>query len=390
VLKFGKFTGINNVLPEHRLPNSALVTALNVDVGRSNELRGREGYSQLSIACFKNLWQADGFMLATEAANNLVAVSPLLAITTIYPGIGADRIWYTNLPDGRTTFSNGLIQGITNGAGFTSWGVPLPASVGTPADTPGSLHPGSYNYQLTHVRLSDGLESGPTYAQPVSITQGGFALSGLSLLAGHKTNIYITQHNGDATFYAGSTLTTSFTFIGSNDMLVLPCRTEWLQPPPVGKMSAFWRGRTLVAAGSVLYASRHGQWELFDLRRDFKQFDANITFIHPMLGGIFVGTENELAFLAGMEFDKLVYIRRIEGRAVKGSNVSVPAQMLMQNDQPSEQVGMMCIADGVIVAGYADGSTRRMSEGRYKTSVTEVSATFRMSGDVPQYLAIPQ
>lgn len=51
---------------------------------------------------------------------------------------------------------------------------------------------------------------------------------------------------------------------------------------------------------------------------------------------------------------------------------------------------MICIADGVICAGFNGGSLVPVAEGRYSTDVAEVSATFRMVDRIPQYIAIPQ
>lgn len=394
MLTFKKFTGINNVLPSERLmpePRTgatALATALNVDVGLDGELRRRSGYSEIFGTCHKNLWQANGFMLATVDGGDLVAIAPDGAHTSIYFSLGAARVWYCNLPDGRTTFSNGNICGITDGATYTSWGVPVPSSIGAMASTAGLLDSGDYQYQLTYVRLSDDLESGPAYSNPVPVT-GGISITGMPVLANHKINVYLTGANGDVAFFAGSTNSGEFAYAGPNDALVLPCRTEFLQPAPAGTVSAFWRGRVLTAVGSVLYASRTNQAELFDLRRDFKQFSAPITLVVPVDDGVYVGTEKELAFLSGAELDKMVYQRVANASVVLGSGVSVRGELVRYGDGPGQGSAMVCIADRVLVAGFNGGSVVRMTEGRYATDVTEVTAMFRLNDGVPQYVAVP-
>ena len=390
MLIFDKFTGINNVVPSHRLKKSELTAATNVDIGLDGELKRRAGYSELAATCHKNLWQADGFLLATVAGNDLQAFTVGGAYTTVSASLGPSRVWFCNLPDGRTTFSNGLINGITNGTVTTGWGVPTPASLGALADVAGSLFPGDYQYQLTYTRVADRLESGPLYSNPNAIALGGLALTGLPVLAGHGINVYITGANGGVASYAGSTMGSTFTFTGANDELVLPCRTENLSPAPVGTVTAFWRGRALVAVGPVLWASMAGRWQHFNMRRDFKQFSADITLIQPVDGGIFVGTTDELCFLAGDEFDKLVYTRKAEGRTVLGSGVAVRGELVKQGEGAGLGGAMLCIADGTVVAGFSDGQIVRLTEGRYATTVTEVAATFRMVDRVPQYVAVPQ
>ena len=390
MLKFEKFTGINNVLPSHRLKNTELTEAENVDIGLSGEISRRGGRTVAHVASHKNLHQAEGFMLAT-VADDLYAIAPNGARTLIYDTLSdSPRVWYTNLPDGRTTFSNGLINGITDGATRTTWGVPIPASIGAMADIAGGLFPGDYQYGITYVRTSDSLEGPPAYSNPDPIADGGVFLSGLPVLAGHTINVYLTGHNGEELMYAGNTANGVFTFTGTNEMLVMPCRTNFLDVAPVGTISSFWRGRALVAKGNVLYASLQSQWELFNLRRDFKQFSGDITAVVPVDGGIYVGTTEEFAFLAGVEFDKLQYKQVVSGAVVLGSGVSVRGELIKRGEGGGLGTAAVVIADGIIVAGFSDGGVMRLTEGVYRTTATEVSATFRTLDGIPQYIAVPQ
>lgn len=391
MLSFKKFSGINNVLPPQRLDDSALTVALDVDIDLSGSLARRAGYTELSPTCHKNLHQADGFLLSTVDGGDLVAMdSAGDARVLLYPSLGPSRVWYCNLPDGRTTFSNGLINGITDGKTATTWGVPVPAGVGALTPVEGGLSPGNYQWQLTYVRLSDGLEGGPADSSPVPVHSGGVLLTGLPVRDGYKINVYLTGCNGEQAFLAGSTLTSSFRYVGKNDALVLPCRTDQLQPAPAGTVSAFWRGRVLVAAGPVLYASRPNGWEFFDFRRDFKQFSAPITLVQPVDGGVFVGTHKELAFLAGTRFDELTYARVLDGPVVLGSGVSVRGELVQRGQGTGQGMAMVCIAARGLVAGFSDGGIVCMTEGVYATDTTEVAATFRVIDGTPQYLAVPQ
>ena len=388
MLTFEKFSGLNNVLPAHRLGNDALTVAVNVDIGLTGEIKRRQGFTQRQAACHKNLHQAQGFMLAT-IDGDLTAIGAG-GNTLIYPALGPGRVRYCNLPDGRTTFSNGLINGITDGASLTSWGVPTPESAGAATPVTGQLHPGSYRYQITYVRLSDGLEGAPLHTDPVDLPDGGILVAGLPVLDGHMINVYLTGRDSDHAFLVGSTEGSAFSYLGGNDALTLPCRTDHMQPAPVGTFTAFWSGRALVAVGPVLYASRTNSWESFDIMRDFKQFPKPITMIQPVDDGIYVGTEGELAFLAGNEFDKLAYRQVIDVGVVPGSGVAVPGDLVQLGQSVGSGSAMICIAGGAIVAGFNGGTVSRMTDGRYTTSAAEVAATFRQVGGIPQYVAIPQ
>lgn len=391
MLTFEKFTGINNVLPDHRLAADALTQADNVDIGLTGEVRRRAGYSELLATCHKNIHQAKGYMLATVDGGDLISMNASGGNRiTLYPSLGVSRVWYCNLPDGRTAFSNGLIRGITDGATVTGWGIPIPDSVGAATPVSGSLFAGDYRWQLTYVRLADGLEGGSAYSEPVALPDGGIVLTGLPQLAGHKINVYLTSHNGEHAFLAGSTTNGAFSFTGKNDTLILPCKTDFLYPAPPGGISSFYGSRALIAVGPVLYASRPNAWELFDIRRDFKQFTDDITMIQPVDDGIYVGTTTELAFLSGTEFDKLTYRQVATGRVVLGSGAQVRGELVQAGQGTGQGSAMVCIADGVLCAGFNGGNVARITEGRYSTGVTEVAATFRMVDRIPQYIAIPQ
>ena len=390
MLTFEKFSGINNVLPQERMGEGALTVATNVDIGLSGELRRRGGFTLLSAQCHKSLHQSEGYMLAVVDGGDLVAIYPDGSRVVVYPSLGPDRVRYCNLPGGRTAFSNGLICGVTSGGPAVQWGVPVPESAGDAIAIAGSLAKGLYQYRISYTRIADGLEGATLSALPVQLDEGGLFIGGLPVLDGHAINVYLSGHGGEGAYLAGTTQTAMFSYIGSNSALTVPCRTVGLAPAPVGTMMAFWRGRVLVAQGAVLWASMPNAWHLFDLRRDFKQLTAPITLVQPVDDGVYVGTERELMFLGGVEFDKLAYSQVLPGRVVPGSGVAVPGDKITLGNTLGSGSAMLCIADGGIVAGFNSGQIARLTEGKYRTTATEVAATFRVLDGIPQYMAVAQ
>lgn len=390
MLTFKSFSGINNVMRPERLGADALQQATDVDIDVTGQISRRKGYASVSLEAHRSLFDAGDFLLATVGINgDLTAISGETR-TTIYPSLGHERVWYCTLPDGRIAFSNGLICGLTDGTIYTGWGVPVPAGVGAAMGIPGNLFDGEYRWQITYVRLADGREGGPAYSEPISITEGGLFLSGLPVLAGYKINVYLTSHNDVGAYLAGSTTNAIFSFTGKNDELVQPCRTDFCKPAPAGICPTSWRGRALIAEGNVLYASRPNDWETFDVRRDYKQFVDPITLVVPVDDGIYVGTEKELSFLAGSQFDQLVYRLVVNGGTVLGSGVPVPGELVKQGEGAGQGSAMLCIADGRIIAGFNGGGITRLTENVYHTAVTEVHAHFRNHNGTPQYIATPQ
>ena len=194
----------------------------------------------------------------------------------------------------------------------------------------------------------------------------------------------------EGAYLAGSTTGAEFDYTGNNAALVLPCRTLGAQPFPVGTITAFWRGRVLVAQGDVLWASRSAMPHLSDWR-DFKPMGEAITAIQPVDDGIYVGTAKDLIFLAGTTWDQLAYVPTRRGPVVPGSGVSALGDRIKLGDGVGNGTAMLCIAGGEIVAGFGSGQTTSLTDGRYRTTVTEVCATFReVEGGIPQYLAVPQ
>lgn len=370
------------------MTGSELVAALDVDLGLTGEISRRAGFASTSPLCHKNLHQAAGYMLAT-VESDLTAIHPNGDRHIVAESLGMERVWYCDLPDGRTAFSNGLIHGITDGLTGKPWAIPTPESVGALAQAAGSLHPGRYAYHLTYVR-ADGLEGPAASAVPVQVDSGGVYIAGMPVLDGHTINVYLSGHDGAGAYLAGSTANGEFLFGGKNDTLVLPCRTVGLSPAPVGTLAAFWRGRVLVAQGSTLWATMPHAPHLLDMRRDFKQMGARITLIQPVDDGVYVGTDAGLSFLGGEQWDQLTYQATGLGAVVLGSGATVPGNRIKLGDGVGSGTAMMCIAGGHIVAGFNGGQAYAMTEGAYKTDVAEVAATFREVGDIPQYVAIPQ
>lgn len=388
MLTFQSFTGINNVVPPHRLGEGDLTAAVNVDIGMTGEISRRAGFIQKSDLCHKNLHQAAGFMLAT-VGSRLTAIHPDGARHEIHPSLGSERVWYCNLPDGRTTYTNGFVQGVTDGLTNLDRSVPTPDSLGVLDMDHGALTAGAYRYALSYIRLTDQLEGPAVASEPVQLDQGGLRLSGLPQRDGFAINIYISGLNGEGQYLAGLTSTRTFEFNDANSRLVLPCRTLGAQGFPVGTVTAYWRGRVLVATDGLLCASRPFAPHLADWR-DFKQMGAPITAIQPVKDGVYVGTSKDLIFLSGSTWEQLTFSPTKRGPVVRGSGVDVPGHQIKVGDGVGNGEAMLCIAGGEIVAGFEGGQTVSLTANRYKTDATQVCAAFRKINGIHQYVAVPQ
>lgn len=384
-IKLAKFTGINNVVPAIDQTASDLSHAVNVDITNAQRLRRRRGFTLVDgCQCYSNVFEGLRFTLATTQAGSLVAVDDTGVLREIHPSI-AGRVWFVDLPDGRVAFSNGLQNGITDGFAFTSWGVQAPEHCGTSYQIPGQLPAGKYRWAVSFVR-SDGLESGLATSDVVQLQRpSGLVVAGLPYAQGLHCRVYLTHANGEAFYFAGDAQDGELR-IAAHEGTGL-ARTLDLCAPPAGRLLATWNGRALVALGDLLLASQPTLPEQFDLTRDFKRFESEITLVQPVAGGIFVGTEHALHFLEGASFDSLALRTVLRGRVVLGSGAAVDGYHIRVGDGNASGECMVCIAAGHVVAGLGGGQLVHMSAKRYHTDCKEVSAAFRLNGDVPQYLA---
>ncbi len=390
MLTFQNFRGINNVSNEKKKGETHLSRALDVDVGLDAELRRRRGMTLLKAGCYRQLWEGSSMLLAILNGGALVRVVPEGEDVEVHPAMGTARLWCCELPDGRVIFSNGLVHGITDGTGFTNWGVAPPDEAGVATVLTGDMPAGRYAWAATFRRDADGLESQAVLGELVEVGDGGgLLLTNLPQRAGHTLQIYLTTAGGEVFFHAGQAAGQAFSYLRDGRDLVAPCRTMNLAMPPVGRLHALWGARMLVAQGRVLWASAPHGWSHFDLGRDFKQFSADITLVQAVGGGIFVGTEQELAFLAGSDFDSLVYASVMKAPVLLGSGAEAPGRRVRRGDGVGFGRAMVCIAGGWVVAGHDDGALEPLSEGIYRVDLgAEVIAAFRTVDGVPQYEAL--
>lgn len=383
-LKLDRFTGINNVTPLQDQGKKDLHQAVNVDVTNDGRIRRRAGFELLDAGRFTHVFDAGAYVLASDARGQLLARWPD-AVHVIHKSLGG-RVWCAVLPDGRVAFSNGLQHGLTDGRTATSWGVPMPDFAGTVIQIPGQLPAGKYLWSISHVR-ADGLESGLLpCTEPVELTRaGGLSFMGMPQEPGLRTRLYLSKANGEQLYAVGDVGEEPLQ-VTQHDSTVLP-RTKDLQAPPAGILLASWNGRALVAVGDTLMASQPTMPEQFDWVRDFKRFEADITLVQPVSGGIYVGTRQALHFLEGNSFDQLLLRTPLRAGVALGSGVAVDGHHIRVGDGNASGECMVCIAGGHIVAGLGGGQLAHLSEKRYRTDCKEVSATFKVHKGMPQYLA---
>lgn len=376
-MKIDAFPGINNIADPTRLRSGEMTAAVNVDTGPRGNLLARRGRTLLAAGAAHSVFHSPFGVFAVVNNNLMLYTEAGVLLRMVYNTIGYTRVWYALLPDGRVGFSNGLIQGLASATTTTAWGIPRPPDVGTGIA-------GSTPYQITYVRLSDGLEGSPSYGAGIDTTQ---AIIGLPTLAGHSINVYFAPY-GEAVYLAGTTTTDTFQHaggaLGANHI------GHGLSAPPTGVLLHAWNSRVLIADGATIWATRPFQPELCDLTKDFLQMPATVTMLYGTGDGLFVGTTDGMYFLAGQALEQLKSQPIASGAVALGSSVEIPLAYLNEKIRPSNILqGAMCLLGGAVHLVYGGGQIIGLTADRYRTTATEVYATARIRDGVLQYIAAP-
>lgn len=375
------FVGINNVAAPERHEPGELQAAINVDLDSTRALVTRRGRVLVTGGAgdVRNLWQAPGGLLML--LDGYVQSLPLAGGVPVKlsPNLGCnDRIWFTLHPDGRVAWSNGLINGLIAADLQSSgpWGIAPPVEAG---DAPVGETP----YWLTWIRLSDRLESAPLYCGP---TTRGQPITGLSVRDGYATGVYYAL-DGETGFYAGVTMTDTFTEDDPTAALTQPCETEDRFPPPPGICLTTWGARTLMAVDNVLVATSPYSREQHNPERDILQFPDRITWLHGVDGGFWIGTEAALLFMRGVTFDQLRLDVVRNAPVAMGSGTPADFALMPAEARPGSMHGAFCICGNEILACGSGGAAVAYAAGRYKVpTMTGCWATTRVRDGVLQYL----
>lgn len=378
------FRGINNTAPPERHEPGELQIARDVDLDSTKALVSRRGRVPVPaiVGEVSSLWQAPAGLLMLfdgrvhslpTGAGAPVPLSPVLGCN--------DRLWFTQHPDNRIAWSNGLINGLIAADLLTAapWGFDPPTD-------PGGVVEGDTPYWLTWVRLADGLESGPLYCGP---TTRGQPIAGLEVRAGFATAVYYAL-DGREGFYAGVTTTDTFTEADPTAKLTQPCNTKGLVRPPPGICLTTWGARTLIAVGNAVVATSPYSREHTNPERDFLQFPNAITWLHGVDGGFFVGTEAQLLFMRGVKLDEMRQDTLRDAPVVLGSGVPADFTLMDAAARPGSIKGAFCVCGNEITCCGAGGAAVPYAAGRYKVpTMTGCWATTRVREGVLQYLVSP-
>ncbi len=138
---------------------------------------------------------------------------------------------------------------------------------------------------------------------------------------------------------------------------------RYFSSAPVGEFVSYLSGRVYVARGNTLFYSLPWAWYWFNLGADFIPFDSSINMLCPTSEGMFVGTDNGLVFLRGLNPSE-AELRKIDNSiAVKYTNVEINPRKFVDGTSLSGKTWMW-LSDKGICVGSGEGVVHNLTQER--------------------------
>jgi hypothetical protein len=125
---------------------------------------------------------------------------------------------------------------------------------------------------------------------------------------------YIPTGGNDTAWVAGS-------YVG-------PETNRTFSDPPIGQLLGFHNSRVLVAVDNILFYSEPLAYGWFDYARNYIGEPARISMIAPVLGGVYIGTEQGVFYYAGDDITKAERRKITDDPPVSGTHVFVDASQV--------------------------------------------------------------
>lgn len=343
------FTGSNNIAKPERLPEGAVVDAVNMDFTVGGKMELRTGFERVLEAENVRAVFAMGEDLALVSGDKLLhyADGVTSELTSLSPGPVAAVYHNSEL------LLNTLNQSIRVTKGQAQhWAIPSPAFDLQVVE--GSLPAGVYQVAVT--ALDGGIESG-CIKKVVTLGEGQ-ALR-VSVTDSRECRLYCSVANGSTLYHQGIAHDTNL--IGSVLDSSMRCETAGLEPLPFCSILESHQGMIVGADGRYLYHSRPMQPHLCNPEFDYVAYPEPITLLASVAGGVFVCADKTY-FLSGVGGSEFVQRTVAEYGAVAGTAVQLP----------DGSAAWFCQYGQVI--GRPDGSVDLISRASYAPDTAEQGA----------------
>lgn len=306
-----QFTGSNNIAKPERLPEGAVVDAVNMDFTVGGKAELRTGFSKVrDCSNARAIFDMGSNGLALVDGEDLIRVDQDGSETFIAK-LSAGHVAATL--HNNLLYLNTAIESIVVGDTVEQWSVEPPAF--DVSLTSGSMAPGLYKVAVT--KLANGKESGCIPAV-IGVGQGQ---SIVVSSAGSGNRLYCSVANGQTLYYQGTASHSNYITNPVDDTERL--ETDMLQPFPFCEILDSHKGMIVGARGRFLFYSMPLQPHLFNPEVNYIQFPCDIELIASVADGVYVCADKTY-FISSIGSDNISQRVVLDFGAVKGTAVKLP------------------------------------------------------------------
>lgn len=312
IVRRDQFVGSNNIAKPERLPEGAVVDAVNMDFTVGGKAELRTGFSKVRDCSNARAIYAsgdDGILVIDSNSVFHIKDGIETALATISAGPVSAVSYNAKI------YLNTLAESIVIDQGVTKWALSQPQfDVSLVA---GTMPAGIYKVAVTE--LHDGIESG---CIPATINVGaGQAISVTTYSAGN-CRLYSSVANGQTLYHQGSATIQNKISVPVDDTARL--ETAMLSSLPFCNMLTSHNAMIVGARGRFLYHTRPMTPHLHNPESDYIQYAEDITIIAAVAGGIYVCADKTY-FVSGLGSQEVNQRLVHEFGAITGTAVKLPS-----------------------------------------------------------------
>ena len=298
-----KFTGLQDAKSIRAIGRTGFKIADNVDITNEFEVERRPGRTLVRSGGVDALW-GDNIQSLFTASNSLYRLEADESEVLLASGLTTSSVLAVARAGDKLYWSNDYQTGVVEGNASRSLGLPVP-SAPVLASVGGALPEGAYAVAISFIR-SDTQESGLSPESLINLTSSG----GLSVAIPATSSdadvshvgIYCSAPNGTQLYLLGTVKLGAPAFVFNDSVRrlgVYPAMFKFAGAPPPFQCAAICNSRLVVGSGDVVFYSYPYAYEVMDLRFNYIPLQTRVEVIAAVEGGTFVGTENEIYYMAG-------------------------------------------------------------------------------------------
>ncbi|MCU0855003.1 MAG: hypothetical protein MUF63_08890 [Rhodobacteraceae bacterium] len=352
--------GMDNVSPEASRDAATLADAENVLFDRDGGADRRAGFTLLDGAHgWSSVWTSPKYRTsycAHEGWLTRLRFGGSLMTTHLYRLSSTERLSFCDLLGG-VACSNGTdllyINALDN---VSPLAMQKPGAPILNATADGGLYAGAYAVAIVALR---GAEEGPASRPAFVEVPGGGGIEVIMPEGGDTFAVYRSSANGQDMLRAGIGFGSSVCRLGAGSRLGASCVSLHKDAMRPGSILRHWRGRLFSAKGKTLRWSEPMYYGITDPAHNFVQKARPIVMVEPVEGGMFIGDEAGVVFMAGQDPASWNIASSSSRPPIRGASASLDGRLL-SGDLSTDKAVAVWMTEAGFVLGMPDGTIKEV------------------------------